>query len=59
MTIARHETPAGTTQHPAYEPPAVRVLGTVHELTQQICIMTKTLGKPDYFNFIPITTCSA
>jgi hypothetical protein len=46
-------------QGSTYEPPALHVLGTVHELTQQICIIGKTFGHPDYFNLIPITNCSA
>ncbi len=52
---------AGATQ---YEPPALRVVGSLHELTQQgqhdiPCFWTKTIGPPDYFTFIPIANCSS
>lgn len=48
-----------------YEPPALRVVGSLHELTQTgggqhdfPCIWKKTIGPPDYFTFIPIANCS-
>jgi hypothetical protein len=47
----------------SYEPPVLRTLGTVHELTQagEICIRDKTLGPPDFVLHvpIPITNCSS
>ena len=47
-----------------YEPPALRVVGSLHELTQTgqgdiPCLWTKTIGPPDYFTFIPIANCSS
>lgn len=45
-----------------YEPPALRVVGSLHELTQQgqlPCVWNKTIGPPDYFTFIPISNCSS
>ena len=47
----------------SYEPPALRVVGSLHELTQSgehdfPCIWKKTIGPPDYFTFIPIANCS-
>lgn len=44
-----------------YEAPAVRELGTLHELTlgDDFCFLGKSLGKPDYFNRIPISNCSS
>ena len=44
-----------------YEPPAVVTVGTVSELTQSWCVpvLEKTIGPPDYFVCIPITTCSS
>ena len=47
-----------------YEPPALRVVGSLHELTQNgqhdiPCFWTKTIGPPDYFTFIPIANCSS
>lgn len=46
-----------------YEPPTLRVVGSLHELTQTgdydiPCFWTKTIGPPDYFTFIPIANCS-
>jgi hypothetical protein len=46
-----------------YEPPDLRMLGSVHALTQtggDFCIpyINKAFGSPDYFNHIPITNCS-
>jgi hypothetical protein len=48
----------------AYEPPALRAVGSLHELTQTgkheiPCFWTKTIGPPDYFTFIPIANCSS
>jgi hypothetical protein len=44
-----------------YEPPTVVTVGTVSELTQSWCVpvFDKTIGPPDYFVNIPITTCSS
>lgn len=47
-----------------YEPPALRVVGSLHALTQTSghdipCFWTKTIGPPDYFTFIPIANCSS
>ena len=43
----------------SYEPPELRLLGTLHELTlNDFCILGKSLGKPDFFNRIPISNCS-
>ena len=48
-----------------YEPPALRVVGSLHDLTQTgsrqdiPCFWTKTIGPPDYFTFIPIANCSS
>ena len=51
----------GATQ---YEAPALRAVGSLHELTQAgqhdiPCFWTKTIGPPDYFTFIPIANCSS
>jgi hypothetical protein len=44
---------------PTYEPPELRVLGTLHELTLiDLCIFNKTIGSPDFWNQIPISNCS-
>lgn len=60
-------TDTATLSGQAYEPPALRVLGSLHELTLTggsggsydfPCIWTKTIGPPDYFTFIPIANCS-
>lgn len=48
----------GDTEPPSYEPPELRVLGTLHELTLGFCLFDKTLGSPDFWNRIPITNCS-
>jgi len=49
-------------QVPVYEPPALTVLGTLHKLTltngQWPCLWKKTIGPPDYVNWIPIANCS-
>jgi hypothetical protein len=44
----------------AYEAPALTTVGTVATLTQSWCVpvLEKTIGPPDYFVCIPITTCS-
>ncbi len=47
-----------------YEPPALAVVGSLHELTLTggkdfPCFWTKTIGPPDYFTFIPIANCSS
>jgi hypothetical protein len=50
-----------------YEPPAIRTVGSLYELTQQVfrqnsdgqwCIFDKRLGEPDYWSMIPVTNCS-
>jgi hypothetical protein len=46
-----------------YEPPTLSVLGSLHELTQSggknwPCLWKKTIGPPDYVNWIPIANCS-
>ena len=44
---------------PEYEPPELKVLGTLHELTLgDFCLFNKTLGSPDFWNRIPISNCS-
>jgi hypothetical protein len=47
----------------AYEAPALTTVGTVASLTQShqgwcVPVVEKTIGPPDYFVWIPITTCS-
>ncbi len=50
----------------SYEPPVIRSVGSVFELTQQIrkngngqwCVFDKRLGEPDYWAMIPIANCS-
>ena len=44
-----------------YEAPALRTLGTVHELTEagDKCFLGKTIGPPDIIKFIPIANCSS
>jgi hypothetical protein len=46
----------------AYEAPALTTVGTVASLTQHqgwcVPVLEKTIGPPDYFVWIPITTCS-
>jgi hypothetical protein len=44
-----------------YEAPALRTLGTVHELTEagDKCFLNKTIGPPDFVNWIPISNCSS
>ena len=44
---------------PAYTAPSLHVLGSVHELTQTLCIFNKTLGSPDYWGHIPVANCSS
>ena len=50
-------------EHTSYEPPALTVLGSLHELTQDggnlPCLWKKTIGPPDYVNWIPIANCSS
>ena len=46
-----------------YEPPALRVVASLHGLTQTggqdfPCIWKKTIGPPDFVNWIPISNCS-
>jgi hypothetical protein len=49
----------GDTDRPSYEPPELRVLGTLHELTLgDFCFLNKTFGSPDFWNRIPIANCS-
>jgi hypothetical protein len=40
-----------------YETPQLRVIGTVQDLTEW-CFYGKNIGTPDYFDRIPISTCS-
>ena len=51
------------TERPLYEPPTLTVLGSLHELTQSgsewPCLWKKTIGPPDYVNWIPIANCSS
>ena len=46
-----------------YEPPTLTVLGGLHELTltggNWPCLWKKTIGPPDYVNWIPIANCSS
>ena len=49
---------SGDIDRPTYEPPELRVLGTLHELTLGFCLFDKTFGNPDFWNKIPITNCS-
>jgi len=48
-----------------YEPPTLRTLGTLHELTEagggwsDKCFANKTIGPPDFFHWIPIANCSS
>ena len=49
---------SGDIDRSTYEPPELRVLGTLHELTLGFCLFDKTIGKPDFWNKIPITDCS-
>ena len=44
-----------------YEPPFLFTVGTVAGLTQNWCVpvVNKTIGPPDYFVYIPVTTCSS
>ena len=43
--------------------PHLTVLGSLHELTQNggdwPCLWKKTIGPPDYVNWIPIANCSS
>jgi hypothetical protein len=49
----------GDTDRLSYEPPELRVLGTLHELTlSDFCFFNKTFGSPDFWNRIPIANCS-
>lgn len=58
---------AGHHEDRRYEPPALTVIGTVgertltHEDWRTKCwpYVNKTIGPPDYFTFIPVTSCSA
>ena len=56
---AQKSTNPGGASSPLYEPPSLRLLGTVSELTES-CFAGKTLGHPDYVFYIPatITNCS-
>ena len=52
---------ADDTARRAYEPPALTVLGSFAELTltgDWPCLWNKTIGPPDYVNWIPISNCS-
>jgi hypothetical protein len=53
-TVSKDATPS------PYEAPEIRVLGALHELTlgDDFCFLGKSLGKPDYWNRIPISNCS-
>ena len=50
-------------ESPPYEPPSLTALGSLHELTQGgrdwPCLWKKTIGPPDYVNWIPIANCSS
>jgi hypothetical protein len=52
-------------EHPPYEAPALRTLGSVHELTEagsrwgDKCFANKTIGPPDFIHWIPIANCSS
>jgi hypothetical protein len=48
-----------TREQSAYQAPQLTVLGSVHDLTLEWCFFNKTLGKPDYWNRIPIANCSS
>jgi hypothetical protein len=54
--------PREGTDRPPYEPPELRVLGTLHDLTLggDWCFFDKQLGQPDYWLRIPVpvTNCS-
>ena len=51
------------TEGSEYEPPTLSVLGSLHDLTQSgsgwPCLWKKTIGPPDYVNWIPIGNCSS
>jgi hypothetical protein len=49
----------GETDRPSYEPPELRVLGTLHELTlgRSLCRLDNTLGL-DLFGQLKLTNCS-
>ena len=46
-------------QPPAYEPPHVRVLGSLHELTQVMPCPKPGNGPPDFASWIPLSNCSS
>ena len=48
----------GKNDRSSYEPPELRVLGTLHELTLGFCLFDNSLGKPDFSNKIPVSNCS-
>ena len=48
----------GENDRSSYEPPELRVLGTLHELTLGVCLLGKSLGQPDFWNKIPVSNCS-
>jgi hypothetical protein len=46
-----------------YEPPALKIVGSVYMLTLGspgwcVPVIKKTIGPPDFVNFIPVTSCS-
>jgi hypothetical protein len=51
-----------------YEPPVIRSVGSLYDLTRgdpvrtnssgKFCIWNKTIGPPDYVQWIPVTNCS-
>jgi hypothetical protein len=49
----------------AYSPPTLTVLGSLHDVTltgggyEWPCLWKKTIGPPDYVNWIPIANCSS
>ena len=50
-------------QSHGYEPPALKIVGSVYLLTLDgldwcIPVIKKTFGPPDFVNFIPVTACS-
>jgi hypothetical protein len=52
-----------STESQPYESPSLTVLGSLHEVTQADqnwpCLWKKTIGPPDYVNWIPIANCSS
>ena len=59
MDAQKSSNSGGTSSGTLYDPPSLRLLGTVRELTES-CFLGKALGDPDYVFHIPvpITNCS-